>query len=166
MQVPTIITARRQSPSLNRILSLSQKRDHSLSENINKGTYTRCQDKRCLTCPSVITSKTYTTKNGTKLFRNANMTCKTRVLLYLLICKKCRDEYTGETGDLIHRRNNLHRNQITNDDYRKLKVSHHIHECGNDEYELFPFFKCYKDCHIFREEMELHFRAKINPALH
>lgn len=166
MTMPKIITARRQPPNLSRILSLSKKRDHTLNSNIKPGSYTPCKDSRCGTCPAVIKNRTLTTRNGTVLTRNADMNCKTRDLIYVVICKTCKKEYIGETGIETNRRMNLHRNQITNPDYRNLKVSQHIHVCGKDEFEIYPFLKCYKNCNIYREEMELHIRNKVHPELH
>ena len=166
MKMPKIITARRQPPNLLRILSLSKKRDHSTSTDENDGKYIPCKDPRCETCPAVIKAKTYVTKNETVLKRNAKMSCKSRDLLYLLICKTCRGEYCGETGVYLNLRTNLHRNQIEDSLYRKMKVSHHIHRCGKDDFEIFPFLKFDKNCHIYREEMEKHFREIIKPKLH
>lgn len=166
MKQPKIITARRQPPNLLRILSLSKKRDHKTSSNKSDGEYIPCKDPRCKTCPAVIKAKKFVTKNGTVLTRNKSMSCKSRDLMYLLICKTCRGEYCGETGDFLNLRMNLHRNQIEDSLYRKMRVSHHIHRCGKDEFEIFPFLKFHQNCHIYREEMEKHFRQIIKPELH
>ena len=163
--VPRIITAKRQPPSLLRLLSLSVKRDHTLKVT-RKYEYSKCLDKRCMLCQQVILGQSYTTKTGKNIKCNSNMNCKTRDLIYLLICKNCKSEYVGETGTELNKRMNLHRNQIKNPDYRKLKVSRHISECGRNEFLVFPFQKCSKSCNIYREELELKFRGKIKPSLH
>ena len=51
------ISARRQPPNLLRSLSLSVKRDHSLTNNGTIGSFTKCNDKRCLTL-SLVTMAT------------------------------------------------------------------------------------------------------------
>ena len=163
--VPRILTAKRQPPNLLRLLSLSMKRDHRLT-NINKGDYVKCKDKRCMLCKQVIHEKSYKTKTGVILERDFNMSCKTKDLIYLLICKKCLDEYVGETGNELNLRTNVHRNQIEIPEYRKLKVSQHIHECSENKFLIFPYKKCFKSCFIYREELEMKIRNRINPQLH
>ena len=166
LQTPRLITARRQPPNLARILSLNQTRDHTLSINTKDGMFTRCEDARCKLCENVITDKSYTTKNGTILKRNANMNCKSKDLIYVLICGTCNMEYIGETGIKLNERMNLHRSQMTNPRYRILNVSKHLNDCGNNNFKVFPFLKCYKNCNIYREETEKHWRDIVQPGLH
>ena len=106
--MPKIITARRQPMNLLRILSLSVKRDHKLNNSNNTGLFEKCKNARCLICQQVIVSSTYKTKNGQIIKRNANLNCKSKRLLYLLICSKCKEEYNGETGIQLNLRTNLH----------------------------------------------------------
>ena len=148
-----------------RILSLSKKRDHNSTETTSS-QYTKCQDKRCELCKIAITTAMYTTENGTVLRRNAELTCKSRDLIYCIICPKCKGEYLGETGCTLNLRVNLHRNQIMTEKYRKLKVSSHIYDCANGDFKIFPFHKCNKDDHIYREEMEKYYRNKTQARLH
>ena len=114
----------------------------------------------------VIENNKYMTENGTVLTRNYNMTCKTMDLIYLLICMSCKGEYCGETGIQINERINLHRNQISNDKYRKMAVCKHVNECGNNKFYIFPFHKCFKQDHVYRETLELFYREQIQPRLH
>ena len=166
-RIPIIINARRQPPNLVRMLSLSKKRDHTENLPNTNNTFTKCNSKQCIFChENVISENTYTTKNGTVLKRKMPMDCKTMDLIYLLVCTKCEEEYLGETGCTISERTNLHRSQIKNEKYRKLKVSKHIHECGGDKFKMFPFYKCTQQSHIYREEMEMKFRKLVCPKLH
>ena len=166
--IPKITIARRQPPNLLRILSLSKKRDHNVqnTKHISTYDYSKCKDKRCELCPIAISGSQYTTKSGYTLRRNTSMTCKSKDLLYLLTCNGCDEEYIGETGIPLNRRMNLHRNQIKNEKYTTLKMSKHVRECGNNEFKVFPFFKCYKQCHIYREKLENKFRTLAKPKLH
>jgi len=166
INMPNMIVARRQPPSLLRQLSLSIFRDHDIKIDHNQPKYTKCDSNKCIFCTIVISDDSYTTKNGTVLTRNQAMSCKSMDLLYVLICNNCKEEYVGETGVAINERTNLHRSQIITEEYRNLKVSKHIHRCGNNEFQIFPFHKCYKQCHIYREEMESHYRSIIEPKLH
>ena len=164
---PKIIKAKRQPPNLLRSLSLGKTNDHNLNyKTHNTGNFQKCADKRCKLCPCVITSPTYTTVNGTKLKRNRDMTCKSDDLIYCLTCNGCNSEYIGETGGQLNYRMNLHRNQIKHTKYRTLKVSKHINECGQGQFNVYPFHKSFKQCHIYREELENNFRKNIKPALH
>ena len=127
--------------------------------------FTKCKDIRCMFYKIAIIDGKYKTKNGTILARNCNMTCKTQDLVYVLVCKNCRHEYIVETGLAISERTNLHRNQIIHVRYRVLNVSKHIHNCSNDEFLIFPFFKCNKQCHQYREEQERKFRDLVNLSM-
>ena len=53
------------------------------------------------------------------------------------------------------------------EEYQHLTVSKHIqfHECKQRTIRGGPFFKCRKQCHIFREEMELELTEKIKPHI-
>ena len=156
--------ARRQPPNLLRHLSLSIHRDQKPTEPSRK--FKKCSDKRCEFCKIVIDEDSYTTKNGFKLTRNHAMTCKTRDLIYMIICEGCLEEYIGETGNQINLRTNVHRNQIENENYAQLKVSKHIHTCGNNKFKVFPFQKSFKQCHVYREELEEKYRKLVQPTLH
>ena len=168
LEVPRIINSKKQPPNLMRQLALNHKRDNNLKNNHNipDRKFYKCQDKRCKTCPNTITDVKYTTINGTCLKRNAPFSCQTTDIIYCLVCKKCKAEYIGETGDPLNIRMNGHRNQIKHECYRKLKVSKHINSCSNGEFQIFPFFKCRNHDHLFREAMEKHFRRLAKPQLH
>ena len=47
---------------------------------------------------------------------HATTTCKTRNVMYLIECRKCRKQYVGETQNLLHICLNGHRNDITHRD--------------------------------------------------
>ena len=165
-KMPQIITARRQPPNLRRKLSLGKRNDHTSSQN-SRPNFVKCTDKRCTFCSNTaITDNIYSTRNNSILKRNKIIGCKTRDLLYLLICDRCKKEYVGETGCGINERTNLHRSQIKNEKYAILKVSKHVRNCGNKEFKIFPFFKCNKNCHFYREALENKFRATVQPELH
>ena len=142
LSMPKVIVAKRQPPNLLRQLSLNLDRDQNITTNSNN--FTKCTDSRCLFCQIVIENETYTTKSGYVLKRNFPMTCKTRDLIYLLICEGCLEEYMGETGTQMNLRTNLHRSQIVNENYSKMKVCKHVHTCGNDKFKIFPFYKCFQ----------------------
>ena len=173
-----IIAARRQPPSLLRTLSLSKKMDQYTDLDDTGGTsqdgarFNKCTDKRCQTCPVTITNSTYRCKNGTTLQRNSTMDCKSRDLVYMIICSNCENEYIGETGQTLNKRMNLHRSDIENiNKPTKLQVSKHLKECAADlhtkfKFKIFPFHKCQKQSHYYREVLERDFRKLAAPSLH
>ena len=156
--IPRIINAKRQPKNLQRIFNTNK------SKPIR--TYNKCTNKRCLTCKQVIDKDTYTTKNGTTLKRNEKMNCKSQDLIYCLICPTCKEEYIGETGIPLHKRMNLHRNQIEIEEYRNLPCSKHLYTCGKTKFKIFPFFKCKSNNNIFRHAAEKHFQDIVHPLLH
>ena len=166
----TLIAARRQPPNLRRILSLSKKRDQYIEQNEAGGQpFTRCEDKRCKTCPASIQEGNFTTQNGTVLTRKHAMSCKSKDLIYMIICNGCGGEYIGETGRTLSERMNLHRSHISCIENGKLQVSKHIRTCASNletKFKIFPFFKCNKGSHYHREVVEQEFRELVRPGLH
>ena len=162
---PNIIVARRQPLNLLRILTLSKVRDQNI-QHFNDFNFSKCRDKRCETCEIVIKEQKYTTKNGYTLRRNFKFTCKSRDFIYVIVCGGCSREYVGETGSKLNIRMNLHRNQIQHEKYANLKCSKHIKTCGKTNFKVFPFYKCFKQCHKLRETLETKFRNLIKPELH
>ena len=169
--MPTkIIAARRQPPNLRRILSLSKKRDQYTEETPKEGQrFNRCTDKRCKTCPASIEEGTITTLNGTLLTRTHAMNCKSKDLVYMIICSGCGGEYIGETGRTLSERMNLHRSHIGSVANGNLKVSKHIRRCASNldtKFKIFPLYKCDKGSHTYREVVEQGFRDLVRPSLH
>ena len=156
--IPRIINAKRQPKNLQRIFNTKKSRPVR--------TFNKCKNKRCLTCKQIIDKETHETKNGTILKRNEKMTCKSRDLIYCLICPTCKEEYIGETGSPLNIRMNLHRNQIEVPEYRNLPCSKHLYFCGKSKFNIFPFFKCKSNSNIFREAAEKHFQDLVEPLLH
>ena len=86
------------TPNLLRSISLSVKRDHSLKNCDTIGSFTKCNDKRCLNCKNVIITPTYKARNGTILTKNFTFTCEAQDLNYLLICKNVERNKQGKQG--------------------------------------------------------------------
>ena len=59
----------------------------------------------------------------------AEITCKTRNLVYLISCKRCGLQYVGETENTLHVRMNSHRSDIR---MRKTKKPVAAHFCQSD----------------------------------
>ena len=87
-------------------------------------------DTRCETCKSgLFCTSISSTNNGYKHIIKQPMTCKTKNVCYLINCKKCHQQYTGETQLEFHKRMNNH----TNDIRQKKKSTgmvRHFAKCG------------------------------------
>ena len=70
-------------------------------------------DNRCETCKSVLFyTSISSTNNSYKHIIKQPMTCKTKNVCYLINCKKCHKQYTGEAQLEFHKRMNNHTSDI------------------------------------------------------
>lgn len=161
--VPRLVNANRQPPNLYNLLG---NKFHTYTNKVDKlRNFKTCKDKRCKICKQVIPGTEYTTKNGTRLYRNRQMTCKIRDIVYLIVCPTCKTEYIGETGDQLNERMNTHRSQMTHERYRFLRCSKHFHECGKDHFLIYPFYSCRREDPTFRLKKEQEFINLVKPGL-
>ena len=77
-------------------------------------TVSRCKDKRCKTCKTLITSKTVisnvTHRNYEAVsYTSDTLNCHTQNVVYLCTCLCCGIQYVGETIIPLHKRMNGHR---------------------------------------------------------
>ena len=82
-----------------------------------------------------------------------------------MICDGCGSIYIGQTGDKLHMRMNVHRQQIRDASTRMLPVSRHIEQCGKNKFKVLPFYKCKNDDIDLRNRMEKHFINIFQPSL-
>ena len=84
---------------------------------------------------------------GHKITVKFSMSCDVKNVVYVIICKGCKEEYVEETNDL-RKRMSVHRNHIRDPSHRILKVSRHIDNCIDVEpkFNVFPLFKMNTDC--------------------
>ena len=114
----------------------------------------RCGDKRCNTCrlgtfgntiPITSTNKTFTIRSP--------ITCKTANVIYCITCKKCRDQYIGETEQEIHERQRGHLSDI-NSNKPSLPYVSHFQKCGIEHYTITGVEKIRKNCAETRKGRE------------
>ena len=120
----TFLSSKRQPQNLKRLLTRARFDDMDKQFTVSK-----CNDSRCATCPYIYVGEGMEIPNGQKLFANANMTCKSRNLIYCIKCNGCQQIYIGQTGNL-NERVRIHRQQIRQPEYRKIPLSKHLDECG------------------------------------
>ena len=76
------------------------------------------------------------------------MTCEVKNVVYVMKCRGCNEEYTGETGNYLRCRVTVHNQKIRDPKTRMLFVSEHLSICAhqmNPKFYIFPFYKRYLD---------------------
>ena len=91
---------------------------------------TKCNNKRCKCCHEMVTCNKFRSKTTGKQYNiRAEITCKTRNLVYLISCKRCGLQYVGETENALHIWTNGHHSDIRT---RKTKKPVATHFCQPD----------------------------------
>ena len=124
-----------------------------------------CKRPKCKTCNILIEAKNHINIYGKKLIFNANMSCITSNVIYILFCNGCTEIYVGETSINLSLRMNLHRNHIENTNYRHFYVSKHIKNCGNSAFKVIPIYQVPNKSDYLRRKMEIYFISILNPKL-
>ena len=96
-------------------LKIHQTSKHQRKQNIptSPGFWPGHSDTRCETCKSgLFCTSISSTNNGYKHIIKQPMTCKTKNVCYLINCKKCHQQYTGETQLKFHKRMNNYTSDI------------------------------------------------------
>ena len=83
----------------------------------------KCQN--CVICPFVKEGKTVTsTSNSCKVDINSSVTCASSNIIYLLGCRRCPQQYIGETERSLKERFSEHRGYVTNNTISKATGKH------------------------------------------
>ena len=86
------------------------------------------------------------TENSIKLKYNkvwqmkSPMNCKSRNVIYIVVCSKCESFYVGQTEHL-RKRVTLHKGQMNHEEYRCLSVSKHIEKCSGGDFKIMPIYQ-------------------------
>ena len=157
-----LITSRRQPPNLRHILTRAK-----FTTLSNDGSSGQCKDKRCGTCPFILSTASIIIKStGQNFVIKTNMDCKSRNVLYLITCNGCGEQYVGKTHDTLNARVRVHKQHINNPIYRKLGMSKHIDECSDNviKFSIVPFYKLSSDTSMGKVKEE-YFISKFKPFL-
>lgn len=124
----------------------------------------KCNNNRCGTCPLLKVSKTYISFNDKKIYFNADMTCTSSYIIYILCCNACQKLYVGETSLRLQKRITLHKQHITSPEYRVLPVSSHFDTCKKG-FKVIPIFQMDTESNYLRKQMEEYFLRMLRPDL-
>ena len=80
---------------------------------------------------------------------------KTCLVIYVIECRGCDEQYIGETNNLRNR-TTLHNQHIRHEALRKIPLSGHIADFSDKEpkYFMFPFYQMKTESIIKRNEKE------------
>ena len=159
LQKKKIINSKRQPKNLKRILTSSR-----FDFNEIKPSVQRCSDKRCRTCPSLIEGNLFTFKNGKQFSVKQNISCKTKNVIYSLICKKCKEFYVGETKSELRTRMTVHRQQTNHEDLTIIRANEHFSRCSGGKFDIFPLYIVFGNA-FYRKEKERLFINILKPSL-
>ena len=103
--------------------------------------HTRKHTNKYVEYDIIIKGKSYTFKNAEKKFKITNdLSCKSKKLIYIIECSKCKEIYIGSTK-AIHTRISFHMNNISISENRKLNVSKHQFECSQGEFKMMSIYQ-------------------------
>ena len=134
-----IIKSKRQPQNLKKILTSAR-----FTTTTKIPTVSKCNDKRCGTCPYLKEGSMFTFENGQQFHVKSNLSCKSKNVVYVISCDNCNLTYIGQTTNLQNRIT-VHKQQIRDENLRHLKVSKHISTCGNGKFSVFPFYKIFNN---------------------
>ena len=161
-----ILQVSKQPKNLKRLLT-----NNHFGDKDKKTGAIRCGNSICGLCKNneFLEGNSHTFNNGYTHYITTLLTCSSKNLIYVIICDNCGLEYVGETGDTLQHRTTLHRQQIKCENYRVLKVSHHIANCSKNQskkFKIMPIFKMPTNCEIIHRRSKEHWLIKkTQPAL-
>ena len=86
-----------------------------------------------------------------------HINCKSRNLIYCVTCKKCMEQYIGETEQELHSRSVGHLSDIRNDKPGLPYVTH-FQKCGIEHYSITGIEKLRNSNKGFRKQRELFYK--------
>ena len=143
-----LIVSRRQPKNLKKQLTQAR----FISEKI-PNTVTKCGETRCGTCNLLITGNSMKLKNNKVWQIKSPMNCKSRNIIYIVVCSKCESFYVGQT-ERLRKRVTLHKQQINHEESRRLSVSKHIEKCSGGDFKIMPIYQCDNSNRLTRESKE------------
>ena len=87
----------------------------------------KCGKQRCEVCNNVTDASTFSsTVTGDTFKINHSLNCDDKCLIYLMTCKQCNKQYTGETTDLFRNRWNNYKGNARKFDRKEFCMQEHI----------------------------------------
>ena len=126
----------------------------------------KCSDMCTLCTKHLHSGHELELKSGLILRPNAEFDCMSRNTEYIMICGGCKEQYTGESGDVLRNRMTTHRQQSKEFcTYVPVKADQHFRTCGKGNYTVFPFYRPRFNTTIYRRVPEERWQDIIKPKL-
>ena len=91
-----------------------------------------CGATGCKTCPILTATDEFTSHTTGLVYKmNFAASCKSSNIIYLITCRRCGQQYVGETGQPLHRRVNNHRFNIAHRRTEESPVAEHFNGEGH-----------------------------------
>ena len=123
----------------------------------------RCKEN-CSICPYVNSCKSVkSTYTDNIVPLNKEFDCLTQNLVYLVHCKKCNDQYVGETKNTLRKRFSQHLGYVDSKDFRQA-TGRHFHLPGHQKshMSITVLEKLYTDDTAYRKRRESHYIELFN----
>lgn len=104
-------------------------------------------------------------KNGKHFPVNQNMSCKSKNVIYALVCTNCEEFYIGETKTELRTRMTVHRQQTNHQELTILRANEHFRICSGGHFRIFPLYKVNCESDSFRKRKEGLFINILQPTL-
>ena len=89
----------------------------------------KCCKRRCEVYNNVADTSTFSsTVTGDTFKINHSLNCDDKCLIYLMTCKQCNKQYTGETTDLFRNRWNNYKDDARKFDRKKSFMQEHLYK--------------------------------------
>ena len=89
----------------------------------------KCGKRRCEVCSNVTDASTFnSTVTGDTFKINHSLNCDDKCLIYLMTCKQCNKQYTGETTDLFRNRWNNYKDNARKIDRKESCMQKHLYK--------------------------------------
>ena len=140
----------RQAKNLKQILVRSRLQqlphlDCSDQENQPPGCYKHShggRGRRCELCPRLIEGINFKSNfTGLSYKIRHHLTCKSKYVVYLITCRKCKKQYTGKSINYMHTRHCGHRSEVENE---STDLGVHFATCGMENLQL-QIIDCVKE---------------------
>ena len=77
---------------------------------------------------------------GTKFKIDKDLSCNSKIVVYIIKCSKCKEIYIGST-QALNTRISLHKSNIKITENRKLNISKHLYECDQGYFKIIPIYQ-------------------------
>ena len=101
-------------------------------KKFSSGSVSSCKRHGCTHCKSINESTEFVCSNINAAFMlKSHFDCTSKIVIFLIICKKCHAQYVGQTHQKVSKRMNSHQFDICHYPDNFTNVSVHINENGH-----------------------------------